>query len=179
MKNKLFRLLFAAVILSPAVVSAQENKPILPIGFAPGEEQLMDAYLQRNSQRTIITTPPTLPPRTAAQWEEDQALVITWTGFPSILRQIVAAAQTQCDVIIHCTDSNTVKSDLTSNSIPLTNVRFIEVAYNSIWIRDYAANTVYLNDVDSLVLVDWVYNRPRPDDDDIPVAYSNYLNIPL
>jgi len=154
----------------------------LPRGFAPGEELLMDEYLQNalnNPNRAGITTPPTLPVRTAAQWEESQALVITWTGFPAVLREIVRAAQTECKVIIHCTDSNSVKSNLNTHSVPLTNVMFIETEYNSIWIRDYGANTCYLNDVDSLVLIDWVYNRPRPDDDAIPEAYSSLLGIPL
>src|SRR5688500_2851449 len=141
----------------------------------------MEEYLQNiaNNPQRGMTIPPGLPARTAAQWEEVQALVITWTGFPSILAQIVDAAQEECTVIIHCSDSNTVKSDLIGYSVPLTNVKYIEVAYNSIWIRDYGANTVYLNDVDSLVLVDWIYNRPRPDDDVIPDAYAALLGIPL
>ncbi|MBW7937117.1 MAG: agmatine deiminase family protein, partial [Flavobacteriales bacterium] len=163
-------------------VFAQEQV-ILPKGFAPGEELMMDTYLQQVSnpfeQSTSITTPPGLPVRTAAQWEEVQALVITWTGFPAILREIVRAAQTECKVIIHCSDSNAVKTNLTNYGIPLTNVMFIKVAFNSIWIRDYGANTCYLNDVDSLILVDWMYNRPRPADDLVPVAYADLLGIPL
>jgi agmatine/peptidylarginine deiminase len=169
-----------ALLLLPAVTIAQTTTEVLPIGFAPGEEAKMDEYLtNRIVSRAAITTPPTLPVRTAAQWEETKALLITWAGFPSILRQIVAAAQQECKVIIHCSDSVSVKNDLISNGIPLTNVSYIEVAFNSIWIRDYAANTCYLNDVDSLILVDWIYNRPRPNDDDIPLAYSSYLGIPL
>jgi agmatine deiminase len=175
----LSRTFFLVLLLQVNSTFAQEPEPgFLPIGFAPGEEQLMDSYLRRFNNRSI-TTPPTLPVRTAAQWEESQALVITWTGFPSIHRQIIAAAQQECNVIVHCSDSNAVKSSLTGAGIPLTNVKFIQVAFNSIWIRDYAANTCYLNDVDSLILVDWIYNRPRPADDDIPLAYSSYLNIPL
>ncbi|MCG3165007.1 MAG: Peptidylarginine deiminase [Bacteroidia bacterium] len=174
----------AAIIFLSVYAFAQtkETSDVLPIGFAPGEEQLMDSYLNsvmNSMERSGITTPPTLPVRTAAQWEESQALVITWTAFPAIHRQIIAAAQTECTVIIHCTDSNSVKSDLNSNSVPLTNLKFIEADFNSIWIRDYAANTCYLNDVDSLILVDWIYNRPRPDDDEIPVAYAALLDIPL
>jgi agmatine/peptidylarginine deiminase len=183
MQKSLLRtsLVFAlALMVQSKNISAQEPEPgMLPIGFAPGEELLMNSYLNRHTNNRSITTPPTLPVRTAAQWEEAQALVITWTGFPSIHRQIVAAAQQECNVIIHCSDSNAVKSSLTGAGIPLTNVKYLEVPFNSIWIRDYAANTCYLNDVDSLILVDWIYNRPRPDDDDIPLAYSSYLNIPL
>lgn len=97
-------------------INAQQN--ILPKGFAPGEELLMDAYLQQAMNpvsRSSITTPPGLPVRTAAQWEEVQAMVITWTSYPAVLREIVRAAQTECKVIIHCSDSNAVKSYLTTH----------------------------------------------------------------
>lgn len=181
------KLLFSLLFLNMCLISSAQEPRDLPRGFAVGEEEKMDAYLKnradqvydKSNKNPVILTPPTLPARTASQWEEVQALVLAWTDYPSIQRQIVAAAQLECNVIIHCDDSNAVKTDLTSNGIPLTNLKFIETAFNSIWIRDYAANTVYLNDVDSLVLVDWIYNRPRPDDDDIPLAYSSYLNIPL
>jgi agmatine deiminase len=155
---------------------------MLPIGFAPGEQALIPEYMAtRNADGSrALFTPPGGNIRTMAGWEELDALVITWTGFPAILRRIVEEAQTQCKVIIHCSDSNAVIANFATHSIPLnSNVKFIEVAYNSIWIRDYGANTVYRNDVDSIFLVDWIYNRPRPDDDDIPLAYSTYLGIPL
>ncbi len=158
--------------------NAQEQE-ILPRGFAPEEELKMDEYLKSRNSRSSQTNPPSLPVRSAAQWEESQALIITWTAFPSIHRQIIAAAQLECNVIIHCADSNAVKADLTTNGIPLTNLNFIQVAFNSIWIRDYAANTCYINDVDSLILIDWIYNRPRPFDDDLPLAYSAFLGVPL
>jgi agmatine/peptidylarginine deiminase len=173
------KLLLPIILLNFSSIAFAQEPKMLPIGFAPGEELLMDSYLKSRVSRAPITTPPTLPVRTAAQWEESQALLITWTGFPSIHRQIIAAAQLECKVIIHCADSNVVKSDLVANGVPLTNLKYIEVPFNSIWIRDYAANTCYLNDVDSLILVDWIYNRPRPDDDDIPLAYSSFLNVPL
>ena len=45
--------------------------------------------------------------------------------------------------------------------------------------RDYGQNTIYKNDVDSIYLVDWVYNRPRPDDDTFPEFLSDYMDINL
>jgi len=137
------------------------------------------SYLSAQAPGT--TTPPNGPLRTMAEWEEIQALVITWTSYQPILRQIVANAQTQCKVIIHCSDSNAVRTNLLNNNVPIgTNVKFLQVPFNSVWIRDYAANSVYFNDVDSLYLVDWVYNRPnRPLDDNIPRFYAEHLNLPL
>lgn len=151
---------------------------ILPKQMTENETHLMEAYLQSFDERGITTPPPFASLRTAAEWEEVQALVITWTGaFNTIQRQIVDAAQEECEVIIMCTDSNTVKSHLSSNGVPDVNISYIEIGYNSIWIRDYGANSVYVNDVDSLILVDWIYNRPRPLDDVMPDAYAAYLGI--
>ena len=166
-------------LIQTAWIDGQVN--YLPQGMAEHEHKLMDKYLESRNQTKGITSPPPFTSlRTAAQWEEVQALVITWTGqYNSIHSQIVDAAQEECMVIIHCSDSNSVKSTLTNNGVPLSNLQFLEVAFNSVWIRDYAANSVYVDDVDSLILVDWIYNRPRPDDDIIPDAYAGLLGIPL
>lgn len=156
---------------------AQQN---LPIGLTPQEEQIMlsGQYQFGNSNRGVSTAPP-FPVRTMAQWEEVQSLVLTWTSYLPILAQIADAAQEEAEVIIHCTDSTSVKTYLTNQGVPLTNIKYIEVPYNSIWIRDYGAHTVYKNEVDSVLLVDWIYNRPRPDDDVIPDAYAAYKGIGL
>ncbi len=126
-----------------------------------------------------LTTPPPGAVRTMAQWEELRAIVVTYTGYQSIVRQIIDHAQEECLVLVACTDSNVVKTDLTTDGIPLTNVRYIEVPYNSIWIRDYAGHTIYTDDVDSCALVEWIYNRPRPDDDVMPEQHAAYFGIPL
>ncbi|MFN3940623.1 MAG: agmatine deiminase family protein, partial [Chitinophagales bacterium] len=47
------------------------------------------------------------------------------------------------------------------------------------WIRDYGPWNIYKNNTDSLFLVDWIYNRPRPLDDAIPGVMSEYTGIPL
>jgi agmatine/peptidylarginine deiminase len=150
----------------------------LPVGMAPGEEAQMNFYLNA-IQPNGITTPPTIPIRTAAEWEEVQALTITWTSYQSVLKEIVRHAQAEATVYIVCTDSNTVKTYLLNNNVPLVNIRYVIAPYNSIWIRDYGQNTCYLNNVDSLVLVDWIYNRPRPKDDTIPSVIARTLGIPL
>ncbi len=155
---------------------AQHN---LPVGFASSELSAPEWMYNQGGSSAGITTPPTLPIRTAGEWEEVQTLLITWTSYPSIQAQIVDAAQEECEVLISCDDSNSVKSYLTNAGVPLTNLDFLEVGYNTIWLRDYSAHTAYLNDVDSLVLVEWIYNRPRPDDDAMPVEQAAHKGITL
>ncbi|MCE3228819.1 MAG: Por secretion system C-terminal sorting protein, partial [Bacteroidetes bacterium] len=154
----------------------------LPKGWAPGEEAKMPAYLENKSQNkssVIVTPPPYKNLRNAAEWEEIQTLNITWTSFTAIHREIIKAAQNDAKITIICSDSNTVKSNLVSNSVPLANIQYLQVGFNSIWARDYSGNTVYSKNVDSLLLVDWIYNRPRPLDDVTPTAIANLLNIPI
>jgi len=132
----------------------------------------------------VITAPPALPVRTMAEWEELQALVITWRSQPAILTEIVRAARKECNVIICCNDQSTVNSAtnaLTNAGVDLSsNVEIIVIPNNSIWVRDYGPNCVYANDVDSLYIIDWIYNRPsRPLDNTLPEKIAQHLNVPI
>lgn len=130
--------------------------------------------------RSVLTDPPAEEVRTMAEWEEVEFLVVTWEpNFPNILRQIVAAAVEECKVIITTQNESSVASYLTSNGVDLTNVTFMDENWDTLWIRDYGGNTVYTNDVGERALVDWIYNRPRPNDDIIPSAHSNLEGIPI
>jgi agmatine/peptidylarginine deiminase len=142
----------------------------------------MPFYLSQFDEKAPgTTTPPAFAKlRNMGQWEEIDALVITWTSFPGIHREIIKYAQTECKVYVVCSDSVAVKNNLTSNNVPLTsNLKFIITPFNSIWARDYSANPVYVNDVDSLIYVDWAYNRPRPKDDTTCRAIAAKAGIAL
>ncbi len=123
--------------------------------------------------------PPYSPVRTLAEWEEYQAVMVTWTSYPSIVAQIVDYVQDECVCVIICSDSTSVKSQLTSYGVPLTNLRFLIAGFNSVWCRDYGQWNAYTNDIDSLKMIDWVYNRPRPLDDQVPVYVAQMFNTPL
>jgi agmatine/peptidylarginine deiminase len=132
--------------------------------------------------QTISDIPPAGTIRTAAEWEEIQALVVTWTSYKPLLAEIIRYAQEECKVIVHCTNAATTQNELTATyGVPIgPNIIFKVQPYNTLWIRDYGANTAYINDVDSLFLVDWKYNRPtRTKDDTIPRGYARALNLNL
>lgn len=168
-------------VLLAALVGSTAFAQNLPKGLTDDERAIMNDYYQNyQSGNRGITTPPTGDLRCMAEWEEVQTLVITWTGqYNGIHSQIVAAAQQECEVMIVCSDSNNVKTQLTSRGVPLINLTFIQGAFNSVWVRDYAANTMYKNDVDDLFLVDWIYNRPRPADDAMPQLHADKKGIDL
>lgn len=174
MKSFYFKLIFFGLFLGSTLLNAQE---ILPKGLTEYERTLLPNYQFRGN---LVTPPPAQEVRTSAQWEEVEYVVIRWTPeFQNIQRQIVAAAVDECKVLIATQNQASVQSYLTSNGIDLTNVEFLNAPSNSIWIRDYAGNTVYANDVGERALVDWIYNRPRPADDLLPTYHATHLGAPL
>ncbi|MCX7833024.1 MAG: agmatine deiminase family protein [Ignavibacteria bacterium] len=154
------------------------NSQDLPKYMTEKEKELWRNYSPPVYQ-TDDYNPPYSPVRTMAEWEEFQAVQITWTSYLPILAQMVDYIQDECLVLIVCSDSNSVKSYLTSNGVPLVNLRFLYASFNSVWCRDYGAWTIYTNNIDSMRMIDWVYNRPRPQDDLIPVYVANYFNVLL
>ncbi|MEL6866525.1 MAG: agmatine deiminase family protein [Bacteroidota bacterium] len=177
MKN---RLLFFLLLVTTQLLA--QNDRVLPRGFALGEEAKMADYISTVQQRSMAceATPPNTAIRSLAEWEELQAIVITWTGFPAILTEIVRHAKEEVEVIIVCSNATSVQNALSNGGVDWsTNVRFVIDNFDSIWVRDYGPNTAYLNDVEELVLVDWIYNRPRPLDDTVPETIAEELGLPL
>jgi len=171
MKKVLVLLLF--VFICQGVYSQD-----LPHIMTDQEKSLYKSYVPPKSF-TDDLNPPYTPVRTLAEWEEYQAVMVTWTSYPSILAQIVDYVQDECVCVIICSDSNSVKSQLTTYGVPLVNLRFVIAGFNSIWCRDYGQWNAYTNSVDSLKMIDWTYNRPRPLDDVIPVYIAQMFNTPL
>jgi len=173
------------LVISTSNFAQHQDPEVLPKGYSASELlRIQNGEIFNSNYSTRgVTSAPAFPVRTMAQWEEVQALVITWIGtgggtFPGIQSQMIDAAQEEADVIIICSDSNQVRSYLTSQGIPLVNLDFIEAPFNSIWVRDYGAHTVYRNTVDSLLLIDWVYNRTsRPNDNVLPDVYATHRGI--
>ena len=138
---------------------------------------------QVQNRRATITTPPNASVRPMAEWEEIEAITISWRSYKNALAEIVKHAQLECKVYINCPGpASAVKKDLTDRDVSYgENVIFLEnQEFDSVWIRDYGPNSAYTNDVDSLIMVDWIYNRvQRPADDVLPEAIANLLEVPL
>lgn len=173
MKN-LRLLLWSLILLLQTSVFTQD----LPRHLTEEEKVLMTSY-QPPVDDIGATIPPEKAVRTMAEWEELEGIMLTWTSYQTILRQIVDIAQEEGLVYIVCSDSNSVKNYLTSGSVPLRNLKFIIAPYNSVWSRDYGPWCVYSDIADSMYIIDWIYNRPRPNDDLIPGVIAGYLDLPI
>jgi len=171
-------LLFTIILLSSSSLFAQ----FLPHYMTDAEKELLKTY-QFPTSNSRDNNPPPGPVRTMAEWEECQGIMIKWMSFTPILTEIVRYASQEGLVFIFTTDSNSVKTALTNAGISLTNIRYprgiTTGSQNSIWARDYGPWAIYSGVADTLRLVDWIYNRPRPGDDTNSVTLSQFANIPL
>lgn len=129
------------------------------------------------------TTPPASAVRTPAEWEEQQTLLVAWRSYTPILTEIIRAARTECKVVVACDNQNTLNSARNLLDTALTDTSNVQLAVlpnNTVWIRDYGPNAVYSNNVDSLLLVDWMYNRHnRAKDDALPVNFGTLTGLPV
>ncbi len=169
------------IILFLAALRVFSQETLLPHYMTEEEKQFLKSfkYMQPVNVTDDINPPPG-PVRTMAEWEEFQAIQITWTAQLPILRQIVDYAQEECLVYIICSDSNSVKSYLQGGGVGLHNIRYLITGYNSIWCRDYGPWTIYSGTVDTMRIVDWIYNRPsRPLDNISPVFVASYMGVPI
>ncbi len=162
------------LVFSVSVINAQ----FLPNYMTKQERAYMPNYV-RNISATGITIPPASKVRSVAEWEEMQAIVISWVNYEAQLTEIVRAAVEECDVYILTDNQSGTQSYLQNHGVNTTNVHYINYSTNSVWIRDYGVNNIYTNDVDSLLFLDWIYNRPRPDDDASASPIADAFNIPL
>jgi agmatine deiminase len=178
---KYILLIFAGWLSSFTLVVSQNDAP-LPKWLTEEESQLMQTYTFTAGNRAGTTTPPEGNLRNMAEWEEVEYLLVAWVNnYSNTISSIIEAAVQECKVIVvvRPINYNGMLTTLQNKGIPLTNIEIIQRNINSVWIRDYAGNPVYKDWNDSLILVDWTYNRPRPDDNTVSEAHSNHTGIPL
>ena len=91
------RHLIAPVLFLSVLASFAQEQPEaghgLPHALAPSEAPLIEAYRNSRAGDRGIEAPPSWVPRTMAEWEEVQSVIVTWTDYESILKQIVRAAK--------------------------------------------------------------------------------------
>ncbi|HID32931.1 MAG TPA: T9SS type A sorting domain-containing protein, partial [bacterium (Candidatus Stahlbacteria)] len=82
-------------------------------------------------------------------------------------------------VVLTQSQANQVRSTLQNNGVPTDSVEFFYTPTNSVWIRDYGPWWIYHLSDSTWGIVDFEYNRPRPDDDTMPWHLAHVWNVPL
>tara|TARA_B100002052_G_scaffold79082_3_gene72147 strand:+ start:35102 stop:36379 length:1278 start_codon:yes stop_codon:yes gene_type:complete len=164
----MFRFLFVFISLIFADSKVEE----LPIGFTQEELENKDII----KQWTYRTDPPVAPVRNIAEYEPMQGVLIRYPfGISTSLIREMAE-----DVIIYCLVSsgqqNAAYNSMNSSNVDMNNVEFIIGATDSYWTRDYGPWWV-VDGNGEYGIVDFTYNRPRPNDNNAPYKVSEHLDV--
>ena len=145
----------------------------LPKGLTDWELQNMHII----DEMKVRTDPPLGPVRNIAEFEPMQGVLIRYPfGIStSVIREMAE------DVIIYCLVSSNNQTNaynsMNNAGVDMNKVEFILGSTDSYWTRDYGPWWVVDGNRDVSV-VDHVYNRPRPNDNQAPLKMSNHLNTP-
>jgi agmatine/peptidylarginine deiminase len=125
------------------------------------------------------TSPPSEPVRMPAEFEPMQGVLIRYQF--GISYQIIKEMAEEVEVVTIVAnegEKNTVISQYQSYGIDLDNCDFLIASTDSYWTRDYGPWFIFNGDNEQGI-VDFIYNRPRPNDDKIPTKYGDWQDIPV
>lgn len=179
--KKIYLLAFATMnVLFGGQILAQEDNGLPNNGLthriSEPEKLFMDSYIPN----FLVTNPPVGPVRNIAEFEPSEAVIIAYKngfGLPySVIRDLSFAGK----VIIACPSSSqtTALNLLNNNGVNTTNCSFLTTALDSWWTRDYTGWFI-ADSSNQVAIVDFTYNRPRPNDDAVTALEANLLGITM
>jgi len=166
------KFLFSSLFVISAIYAEVADNE-LPIGFTPEEWENRHLIKEMGSR----TDPPPGPVRNIAEFEPMQGVLIRYPfGIStSVIREMAE------DVIVYCLVSsgsqNSAYNQMNNADVDMDNVEFIIGSTDSYWTRDYGPWWVVDGNGD-IGVVDFTYNRPRPNDNQAPYKVSQHLDVP-
>jgi len=166
------KFLFSSLFVISAIYAEVADNE-LPIGFTPEEWENRHLIKEMGSR----TDPPPGPVRNIAEFEPMQGVLIRYPfGIStSVIREMAE------DVIVYCLVSsgsqNSAYNQMNNADVDMDNVEFILGSTDSYWTRDYGPWWVVDGNGD-IGVVDFTYNRPRPNDNQAPYKVSEHLDVP-
>lgn len=147
----------------------------LPHWMTPDEENRKDEI----GREFYPTDPPTGPVRNIAEFEPMEGVLIRYPlGIPYGIIAEMSEDVMVTTVVSGQSQENTVRNYYENNGVNLDNCNFLHAPSESYWSRDYGP--WYIVDGNNEVgIVNFIYNRPRPNDNDIPIEMAEFLDIPL
>ena len=174
MKKILLSFIAFALCLSIKVNAQEQQTPDWKRWHYLSEEEMNTPVRAINF---VETDPPTGEPRFVAEFEPMQGVMIRYPlGIPTSL---VAQLSNNCHVycIVSSSYQSSAQSEFQSAGVNMSNVTFVNAASDSYWVRDYGP--WYIFEDRNPAIVDNIYNRPRPNDDNMSGVFATFWNIPM
>ncbi|MBI5220017.1 MAG: agmatine deiminase family protein [Bacteroidia bacterium] len=180
MKKFFYYLLTAFFAINLGQINAQNNT--LPNNGLTHKmsdsEKLNMGFLSKN---TFSTNPPVGPVRNIAEFEPAEAVIIAYLNGFGLPYSVIKDLSNTGKIIIIAKSSNqsSIMTSLNSNGVNTANCSFLTAtAIDSWWTRDYTG--WFIADSSNRVqVVDFTYNRPRPNDDASTALEANLLGITM
>lgn len=124
------------------------------------------------------TAPPSGTVRNIAEFERNEGALVRWPlWIPVSLVVAMSEHVTVTTLVANNTQRNQATAAYQNAGANMANIAFLTAPTNSVWTRDYGP--FYIADENHQVsIVDFIYNRPRPLDDQVPLALASQLGIP-
>ena len=173
--------IFTLLLLAAVTLHAQEASTT-PSNQQPDWKRwhyLSEAEMYDTSRgmNFVETNPPSGEPRFVAEFEPMQGVMIRYPlGIPtSLVAQLADNCQVYC--IVSASQQSQAQSSFQSAGVNMSHVTFVNAQTDSYWVRDYGP--WYIFEDRNPAIVDNVYNRPRPYDDEISGVFATYWDIPM
>lgn len=166
--------LLLCLVLSVSLKAQEQDLPEWRKMKYLSEEEM---YMPISTRSFVETPPPTGEVRFPGEYEPMQAVMIVYPlGIPV---ELVREMAEDCKVItiVESYYQSSAQSEFQSASVNMDNIEYLNAPTNSYWVRDFGP--WYIFDGREPAIVDNVYNRPRPYDDDIPSHFAEYWDIQM
>ena len=161
------------LVLFPSLFATDRFDGELPIGLTEEEKTRIHEIYNMGRE----TDPPPGPIRNIAEYERMEGVLIR---YPFGISTAVIAEMSE-DVTVYClvssSQQNSANSSMANGGVNMENVVYVTGSTDSYWTRDYGPWWVVDGNRDVSV-VDFTYNRPRPNDNQAPLKMANYLDVP-
>ena len=176
MKIKSLLLILLTVFVAASLKGQEKKANWREMHYLSAEEM----YLPVTTDRSFFETdPPEGPVRNVAEFDKMQAVLIRYPfGIPLALIKEMAEDIEVITIVTNASQEQLVISLYESNGVNLDNCSFLHAASDSYWSRDYGPWFVFDGNKQPGI-VNFPYNRPRPNDNDIPIYMAEYLDIDL
>jgi agmatine/peptidylarginine deiminase len=178
--SPLLCLLFLGVPLSTAIPGppgdhAADQERNLPIHLTDEEMTRLDEIGIYHT----ATAPPSVPVRKIAEWEPVTGVLIRFNYGFGLPYDLIREYAEDLTVYIICLSGQQsgCSANLENNGVNMANIEFISLSTNSMWTRDYGPLGVFSGD--TWGIVDHIYNRPRPLDDQVNWSLGTLWGAPV
>ena len=175
MKTKLLFAVLVSVIISTQLF-AQTQPDYRKLHYLSEEEMHIPFIAGRDF---TPTDPPEGEIRNVAEFNQMQGVLVRYPfGIPIELIKEMAEYVTVTTIVASSSQQQTVTNTYQNNGVNLDNCDFLIAQSDSYWVRDYGPWFVFDGN-NQPGIVDFPYNRPRPNDNNIPQKVSEFLDIDL